>query len=93
MDILQTDKGVEQQATRLRHTEPCFKETCPINCKMGTWGGWEACSTDCGAATGAGRCDRETRRCECNAGFAGDACERAVAKPCPEDAAGRRTRP
>jgi hypothetical protein len=69
MDILQTDKGVEQQATRLRHTEPCFKETCPINCKMGTWGGWNACSTDCGPGV-----ETNTRVIERSAGPKGKAC-------------------
>jgi len=28
--------------------EPCNMQKCPVNCEMGEWGGWSACSAKCG---------------------------------------------
>jgi len=32
----------------LKAEEKCNTEKCPVNCEMGEWGGWSACSAKCG---------------------------------------------
>lgn len=66
---------------------PCFEETCPVDCEMGEWGGWNACSVNCGVGVNTNTrpilrkagpkgkaCGATTKTMECNMGICAKHC-------------------
>jgi hypothetical protein len=47
-DILAPKQGDGAICGLLVAEEACNTQKCPINCEMGEWGGWSACSAKCG---------------------------------------------
>jgi hypothetical protein len=43
------DEGT--QCPSLAEIVPCNVETCPVDCKMNTWGTWSSCTAQCGGGT------------------------------------------
>lgn len=40
-----------KQCDVLSQTKTCFKDRCPENCTVGSWGPWSSCSVSCGEGT------------------------------------------
>jgi hypothetical protein len=64
-------------------TRVCEKEPCPINCVIGGWNPWGACSATCGTGT-----QTRTPKIEIQAAFGGTACpvpdtQYCYSGPCP----------
>lgn len=52
---------------------PLLRPSCVAECDVGRFG--EECLQQCDCENG-GRCDRQTGRCRCGAGWIGERCER-----------------
>merc|ERR1719277_702465 len=46
--ILIQSQGGGMSCPPLLETEPCNEDDCPVDCRLGEWGGWSSCSADCG---------------------------------------------
>jgi seryl-tRNA synthetase len=47
-EIITHAQGAGATCPILQMTETCNEQHCPIDCSMGEWGGWSACSAKCG---------------------------------------------
>merc|ERR1719343_132016 len=46
--ILIQPQGGGMACPPLFEHEPCNEDDCPVDCRLGDWGGWSSCSADCG---------------------------------------------
>jgi hypothetical protein len=47
-EIITHAQGAGAECPILQMSETCNEQHCPVDCSMGEWGGWSACSAKCG---------------------------------------------
>jgi len=60
-DVLLNPSGDGAKCPATQSREYCNPQHCPVNCEMGEWGGWSACSAKCGGGVNERVRDIKTR--------------------------------